>query len=292
MEKTVLSTDSSCDVYKSELESQNVSWIPLTFTVDDVTYEDDFSDNDRYRHFYAQLREGKLPTTSQINAYLHEEYFTALLERGYNSIVHLTLSSGLSATYESACQAAENVMETHPGSKIYIVDSLGATQAQRIVLDEGIALRDAGLAAKDIAAGMEKCAAETHVYIVVDDLYHLKRGGRVSGAAAFVGTKLKLKPIIILNAKGALQVITKVQGTRKALRYVLEKLKAQAVDLDAQTVYLASADCLDTAKEFEEMLRAESSCEIVTGWIGPVIGAHTGGGTLGIVYRGKERLTR
>lgn len=292
MEKMILSTDSSSDVLRHELDAANVAWIPLTFTVDGVTYEDDFDDDARYKHFYAQIREGKLPTTSQINAYLHEEYFTKLVEKGYNAIVHLTLSSGLSSTYQSACQAAQAVMEANPGVKIYIVDSLGATQAQRNTLDEGILLRDAGLPAKDVAAGMEKCVSETQVFIIVDDLYHLKRGGRVSGAAAVIGTALKLKPIVILNAEGKLQVIGKMQGTRKAIKYCFDRMKAQGVDLDSQTVYLASADAADKAAEMRELIESEYKCKVVTGWIGPVIGSHTGAGTLGLVYRGKERLTK
>lgn len=292
MEKMILSTDSSSDVFRSKLADLNVRQIPLTFTIDGVTYEDDFDSDDRYKHFYKQLREGKMPTTSQINAYLHEEYFSKLVEEGYNAIVHLTLSSGLSSTYQSACQAAQTVMENNAGVKIYIVDSLGATQAQRIMLDEGIMLRDAGKSAKEVAAGMEKCASETQVFIIVDDLYHLKRGGRVSGAAAFVGSALKLKPIVILNAEGKLQVIAKIQGARKALKYCFDRMKEQAVDLDNQTIYLASADAGDLAQELREMIEAECKCKVVTGWIGPVIGSHTGAGTLGLVYRGKERLTK
>ena len=292
MEKMILSTDTASDLLKSELADKAVSWIPLTFTIDGVTYDDDFDSDERYKHFYQQLRDGKQPTTSQINAYLHEEYFTKLIADGYNTIVHLTLSSGLSSTHQSACQAAQTVMDAHPGVKIYIVDSLGATQAQRNILDEGIMLRDAGKPAKEVAAGMEKCAAETQVFIIVDDLYHLKRGGRVSGAAALIGTALKLKPIIIINAEGKLQVIGKQQGMRKAIKYCFDRMKAQAVDLNSQTVYIANADSPEMVDARREMIEAEFSCKVVVGWVGPVIGAHTGGGMIGLVYRGKERMTK
>lgn len=290
--KIILSTDSSSDVLKGLLDAHDVRCIPLTYTIDGETRDGLFSDESEYVAFYEALRAKKMPTTSLINEYLYQEYFRTLAAEGPAEIVHLSLSSGLSSSCANAIAAAETVMQECPTVKIHIVDSLGATQAQRIILDEGIRLRDQGLSAQEIADGMRKCVSETQVYIVVDDLFHLKRGGRVSGAAAVIGTALKLKPIIILDDKGRLEVVAKVPGRKKAFKYVLDHMREQGVNLAEQTVYIASADSAEYAAEMRAMIEEAFGCKVLVDWVGPVIGAHTGADMIGIVYRGEKRLTK
>lgn len=292
MDKFILSTDTSCDEFKSSLKERRISYVPLTFTIDDVTYDDDFDCDKQYFQFYEKLREKKMPTTSQITAYTHEEYFTELLSAGATRIVHITLSSGLSNTYNSAVMGAQNAMEKFSGSKIYVVDSLGATQGQRLLVDEGEKLRDAGLSGKEAAKQLNEIAAQVHHWILVDDLHHLKRGGRVSAASAYIGSMLKIKPVLIINDEGKLAVVHKAKGVKNGLKYFLEQFKEYGTDPSSQTVYLASADAEELADEFRTMLQEEIGCTVKIGWIGPVIGAHTGGGTLGFVFRADKRLSK
>lgn len=289
-EKIVLSTDSSSDLLKGRMDELNVSCIPLTYTVNGETFNGVFSSEDEYTAFYDGIRAGNMPTTSLINETLYREYFTGLIAGGATDIIHLSLSSGLSGSFANAAAAAESVSETFPDVKIRLVDSLGATQAQRIFLDEGVKLRDSGLSGEEIAEGMKNAVSQTQVYIAVDDLFHLKRGGRISGAAALIGSALNVKPILILDDQGRLEVAGRVMGSKKALRFMLDHMRKNAVDPSGQTVYIAHADCLGYAQELKEMLIEEFGCKVVVDWIGPVIGAHTGPGTLGLIYRGNARL--
>lgn len=210
----LLSTDSASDLLKGQMEALGIRCIPLTYTVGGETFDGIFSSEDEYTAFYDQIRAGALPTTSLINEMLYREYFSALADEA-DEIVHLSLSGGLSGSYNNAVEAAEAVMRERPDVHIYVIDSLGATQAQRNTLDEGVKLRDAGLSGKEIADGMRKCVSETQVYIVVDDLFHLKRGGRVSGAAAAIGSVFNVKPIVILDDRGRLEVVGKVIGSKR-----------------------------------------------------------------------------
>ena len=286
-----LTTDTSCDIPRKQLDEAGIPWLPLTFTIDGVTYPDDFEGDRQYSDFYAKIRAGAMPTTSQINAFLHEEFFDKLLDQGIKEIVHLPLSSGLSNTYLSALQGAQAAMQKHPGSTVTVIDTLSATQGHRLLLTDAQQLRDAGVSAKEATRELIYQRARIHHWIIADDLMHLKRGGRVSGPAAYIGTMLNIKPIIIINDTGKLVVVHKAKGTAKAMGYVLDRMKQYGEDIDSQTVYLASADAPDKAAQMEQVIKHDFSCKVVTGWIGPVIGAHTGPGTLGIVFKTTGRLS-
>lgn len=286
-----LTTDTSCDVFRNELDEKQIPWIPLSFTIDGVTYDDDFSSDDRYADFYDKIKSGAMPTTSQINVFNHEEFFEKVIANGAKNIIHLTLSGGLSNTVNSARTAAQNVTEKHHDCKIYILDTFSATQGHRYVLDEAVKLRDGGVSVQDAYNELETLASKVHHWIVVDDLMHLKRGGRVSGASAYIGSLLNIKPVLIINSEGKLAVVKKAKGTLKAYQYVMEMIKEHAEDLDNLVIYLADADANDKVEEMKKLIKeAYPAADVRVGWIGPVIGAHTGSGTLGIVFKGKKRL--
>ena len=219
-----LSTDTSCDIFRSELRARNIEYRPLIYTIDDVPHFDECTTDADYKAFYELIRAGKMPTTSQINVIEHEEYFTELCEKHDGDIVHLTLSSGLSSTYESACLAAKNVNEKY-GNRVYVVDSLGATVVQRIVVDEAERLRDCGMGAAEAVEVIKDFIAHVHVWFMPTDLMHLKRGGRVSGASAVIGTALNIKPILIINKNGGLSVVAKKIGVTKGMNYMLDMFK-------------------------------------------------------------------
>lgn len=286
----VLSTDTSCDVFKSKLRQDDIRYIPLTFTIDGVCYEDDFDNDQQYKDFYQKIRNGAMPTTAQINPEMHASFFREILSSGVKNIVHLSLSGGLSSTYQSALLGASEAEKDFPGSKIYIVDTIGATQAHGFLLDKAKQMRDKLYTAEQTFEELNRIKGNVHAWIIADDLMHLKRGGRVSGAAAAVGTLLKIKPILIINSNGGLSVVHKAKGARKALSYMVDNIKEHCKDYKTANIWLASADSEEYANELISMLRAEGcEGEIKIGWIGPVIGSHTGAGTLGIVFEGTPR---
>lgn len=278
----ILSTDTSCDILRGELKERGIEYRPLIFTIDEVEHFDEFTRDEDYKGFYNEIRAGKMPTTSQINVVEHEEFFEGLLNKYEGELIHITLSSGLSSTYASACQAAEHVSEK-TGRKIYVVDSLGATIAQRQIVDEAQRLRDSGESAESAAQKLKDFANHVHTWFMPNDLMHLKRGGRVSGPAAYIGTALKIKPILYINKIGGLSVVQKVIGVNKAMAAMLETFKRDAKK-EAHKVYIANADS-DFAEEFREKVKqVRPDCDVEIGWIGPVIGAHTGCGAVGVSF--------
>lgn len=279
----VLSTDTSCDIFRNELKARGIEYRPLIYTIDDVPYFDECTTDEDYKSFYDKIRAGKMPTTSQINVAEHEEYFTELCEKYENDIVHLTLSSGLSNTYQSACMAADTVNEKYGRKRVYVVDSLGATVVQRIVVDEAERLRDGGVNAEEATKLLADFISHVHVWFMPTDLMHLKRGGRVSGASAVIGTALNIKPILTINKTGGLSVVAKKIGVTKGMAYMLDMFKKfQAECTTKAKVYIPSCD-----SEYAETMKAKlkeirPDCDIEIGWVGPVIGAHTGANMVGV----------
>lgn len=278
----IVSTDTSCDIFRKELSERNIEYRPLVFVIDEKENYDEFSQDSEYKGFYDQIRNGKMPTTSQINIAEHAEFFEGLIGKYSDDIVHITLSSGLSSTYASACKAAEEV-EQKTGRKVYVVDSLGATIAQRQIVDEAERLRDSGVSAAEAAGRLTEYTHHIHTWFMPYDLMHLKRGGRVSGPAAYIGTALKIKPILYINKAGGLSVVQKVMGVNKALSTMVDIFNRDAIKT-AHKVYIANADS-EYAEELRDKIKAaRRDCEVEIGWIGPVIGAHTGCGAVGVSF--------
>lgn len=278
-----LTTDTSCDVARNKLDEAGIPWIPITFIIDGVSYPDDYTSDEQYKEFYAKVRSGVMPSTSQISIFAHEEFFEKVVAGGATDIVHLSLSGGLSATYDNACKAAQSVMEKHPDVTINVVDTQGATQVHHMVLDDAVKLRDEGKSGSEAAEILRAETDKIHVWIIVDDLMHLKRGGRVSGAAAAIGTLLNIKPMIVFNKKGELKVAHKAKGFRKAIDYVCDYIDEWAPDV--KEIYMANADADEKIEEAAKALTEKFNCKVTKGWVGPVIGAHTGPGMIGILFK-------
>ncbi|MCH5153631.1 MAG: DegV family protein [Clostridiales bacterium] len=285
-----LSTDRSCDIFCSELDSRGIKYISQVYTIDEVPHVDDFDKDEDYKGFYDLIRAGKLPTTSQINIAEHEEFFERILGECGGDLLHITLSSGLSSTYQSAVTAANNVNERLGATRVYVLDSLAATSVQRLVVDEAQRLRDEGKSAKEALELMQDITKRIQVRFMPTDLMHLKRGGRVSGAAAVIGTALKIKPILCINKEGGLSIVTKKMGVGAGVGYMADFFK-QNNDEFTKKVYLPSADNLEVAEDLKARIQAiRPDCDVEIGWVGPVIGAHTGAGMVGVVFlSGKER---
>ncbi|MDE6966759.1 MAG: DegV family protein [Clostridiales bacterium] len=277
-----LSADTSCDILRNEMTARGIEYRPLVYTIDYVPHFDEFAKDEDYKGFYDQIRAGKMPTTSQINIVEHEEFFETLLDKYEGDIVHVTLSSGLSSTYASACKAAENVNEKH-GKRVYVVDSLGATIATRHVVDEAQRLRDEGVCAADAAEQLKQFTYKLQTWFMPTDLMHLKRGGRVSGPSAYIGTALNIKPIINFDKYGALAVVQKKMGAGKGIAAMVEAFKKLSAAVPHK-VYIASADSEFAEELLQKAKAVRPDCQFEIGWIGPVIGAHTGCNAVGISF--------
>ncbi|HEY8390656.1 MAG TPA: DegV family protein [Clostridia bacterium] len=285
----ILSSDSCCDALKSDLKKHNIKYIPMAYIIDDVEYRDNYDSEEEYRNFYDLLRSGKMPKTTQLSPFETAEYFEKLIKEEQGDIVHLSLSGGLSNTANNAKAAAQEVMEKYPDRKIYVVDTKAATQGQLYILDRARELRDEGKTAKEVYDYLVELADRVHHWILVKDLFHLKRGGRVNPALAIVGTVLGIRPIIVINHKGELAPYDKERGVTKALRYAVKALKKHAKE-GITRAYIAHADDIENANDLKQMLLEEGIPDVKIGYIGPIIGSHTGPGTVGLVFEGEKRI--
>ena len=283
-------TDSAVDVFVKDLEAAHVKCIPLTYTVNGQTYRDIAEDDSSYIKFYDELKAGAMPVTSQINPYEHEEFWEQVYAEEKRDIVHLSLSGGLSQTYASACRAAESFNSKHDDAKVYVVDSIGATRAEAPIYEKALVLRDEGVDAATAAETLRNYAHRIQVYIIADDLFHLKRGGRVSAAAAVVGSMFSIKPVIVFDDEGHLCVYKKPVGWKKALKTVLDHIEEYCPDPASKKIWIAHADAPDKAAEAEAAIKARFGSKVQVGWIGRVIGAHTGAGTIGVLFEANGRL--
>lgn len=284
-----LTTDTAVDLPRKELNALGVPYLPLTYIIDGKHYVDNLSEDSEFQAFYDQLLTGKMPSTSQINPTEHEEFFEKIYAEFGCDIVHITLSSGLSRTYDSACLGRDEFMSKHPGANVYIVDSLAAAIAICPILYYGIELRNNGVSGEEAANLLSERTKETQAFIIADDLFHLKRGGRISSAAAVIGSLLKIKPMLIFSDDGKLSIYKKPNGYKKAIKMAIELIGQNATDISLQTVYIANANATEQCAYAKEQLESAFGCVTTTKWIGPVIGAHTGSGTVGIVFRSSNR---
>ncbi len=245
--------------------------------------------DDMMHNYYQKLRE-KLPTqTSQVVPFHYVEAFEPLLQEG-KGILYLSLSSGLSSTYDSANMAAAQLKEKYPDAKVEIVDSLGATGGMGLLLESACKNREKGMSLEENAAWMRKYNRHVHYWFKVEDLMYLSRGGRISTAAALMGTALKLKPILTINKNGKLDTIDKKRGNRLALKRLVELFEEHYLPGIEDTVYLSCADCKEDAAQLKDMLlKKYPHLDVKITMLSPIIGAHTGPDMLSLIHYGEER---
>lgn len=280
--KFTLSTDTVCDIYRSELTERGIEYVSTYFTIDGKERKDEFTRDEQFKEFYEMVRGGEMPTTSQVTQNDYEGFFGRLIEKYEGDIVHITISSGITTSPLFARQVAADISE-RTGRHIYIVDSLGATVATRLVVDEAQRLRDEGVPAGEAVTILEDFVNHNHTWFMPTDLMHLKRGGRVSGPSAYIGTALNIKPILRFDAAGALVVMQKKIGASKGVAEMINIFTRDA-SKNPHKVYIASADSDLAEAMLKKAQAARPDCDIQIGWIGPVIGSHTGAGAVGISF--------
>ena len=282
----VLITDSACDILPEKLAEWNVQMVPLAFLFTD-TGKEQKDHEEPIREFYQAMRSGRVAKTSCVNEEAFESVFTQALEAG-RDVLYIGFSSGLSATCENGKKAAAALAEKYPQRKIIAIDTLAASAGEGMLVYLAAKNRDAGMTIEENAAAIEKQILHICHWFTVDDLVYLKRGGRVSAATALLGTALNVKPVLHVDNEGHLIKVTQVHGRKKSIRRMAEKLGETI--LPDSPVFISHGDCIEDAEMLKDILQKEYGKEVqLITYVGSVIGAHSGPGTLALFFQGKER---
>jgi len=274
-------TDSCCDFTEELYHKHNVVSVPLTVLYNGENHTN-FSDPAAVKAFYDVLREGVTATTAAANPEGWAQAMTRVLEKGEDVLV-LAFSSALSTTCQSAMIAAAELREKYPDRTIRVVDTLCAALGQGLLVWHACRKRDEGMGLNELAQWVEDNKLHVCHWVTVDDLTHLKRGGRISATTAIVGTMLNIKPIIYVDNDGHLINTAKVRGRKTAMEYLVKKYIETGTD--KETVFIAHGDCPEDAAALEALVREKTGVKNgITGYGGPDIGAHTVPCDLGLFF--------
>ena len=288
MREFVLMTDSCCDLTDQMASEMDLVVLPLSVMQDGREYRNylDHRELDP-KEFYAKLRAGSMGSTSAANAEAFREAMEPILQAG-KDILSINFSSALSTTYQSAAMAAKELKEQYPGSRIIVIDSLCASLGQGMLVYLAAQEKAKGRGIEEVADYVRQTIPHLCHWFTVDDLNHLKRGGRVSAAAALFGTMLQMKPVLHVDDEGRLIPVSKVRGRKASIKALLDKMEELAID--TKTVFISHGDCAGEIDEMAQAIRERFGTEkIVINYVGPVIGNHSGPGTVALFFLGKHR---
>lgn len=289
MREYVITTDSTVDLPKEYLQEHQITYLPLSYMIDGTTYKD--MEGLSHKEFFDRIRNGSMPTTSQVNPSEAKEAFEALLKEE-KDILHIAFSSGLSGSYNSAAIAAKELKEKYPEAKITVIDSLCASLGEGLLLRKAIERKDQGMEMDELAEWVEANKLHVCTYVTVDDLFHLQRGGRVSKASAILGSMVQIKPLIFLDDEGKLQVTGKERGRKKSLNKLVNIMGEHLAGWEDQNevVAVAHGDCIEDAQYVAAQVKERYGVkEVMINGIGTVIGSHTGPGVVVLFFMGNER---
>lgn len=287
MNKYVIVTDSSSDLTRDIINDPEVIYLQLDVLMDgepsrancDVDIKD----------FYAKLRSKKNATTSAVNIDKFIETFDKYLSEGYD-VLYLGFSSGLSGTFNAGFVAAKELAEKYPERKVFAVDTLAASLGEGLLVYHAVNMKNGGADIESVRDYVEENKLKLCHWFTVDDLFFLKRGGRINTATAIVGSMLSIKPVLHVDNKGRLISVSKARGRRAALDALFDKMKETAIEPEKQVVFISHGDSEEDAKYLADRIKTElGSPEVRIGYVGPVIGAHSGPGTIALFYLGCER---
>lgn len=282
-------TDSTADLPLEYLEEHKLGCMHLGYIMEGVTYGCDREMP--WKEFYAMMREGKMPTTSQVNPEEAKDYFKEFIKED-KEILYLAFSSGLSGTYNSAKLAAEEVMEENPDCRIIVIDTLCASLGEGLIVHKAVCMRDEGKSMDEVADWVNTHLQNLVHVFTVDDLYHLYRGGRVSKTTAFIGTLAGIKPKLHVDEEGHLILIGKVRGRKKSLTALVDYMEEKMGTFQAENdiVFISHGDALEDAEFVRDQVKERFGIKnFLINNIGPTIGAHSGPGTIALFFMGEER---
>lgn len=283
-------TDSTGDLTPELVRELDLTVIPMEFTVDGKSYHN-YPDGHEMsaKAFYDLLRSGKTSTTAQINSQEFVEWAAPMLQAG-EDLLYIAFSSGLSGTCQSALLAKQELSEKYPDRKIYVADSLCASMGEGLLVYYAAKMQQEGKSIDEVYQWVQDNKLHLCHWFTVDDLNHLKRGGRVSPAAALFGTMLGIKPVLHVDDAGHLIPVAKIRGRRQSLDALVAHMEETVTNPENQVIFISHGDCLEDAQYVADKIRSKWNVKnIVLNEIGPVIGTHSGPGTVALFFLGTKR---
>ncbi len=280
--------DSNGELWHTRAEELGLDYISMPYYIDGQEYFYDLGKATDFRKFYDLVRAGNIPKTQALNPEDYKKFLTPYFERG-EDILYISFSHKLSGTFQSLDLALRELKESYPDRRCTVFDTNSISLGAGIQVEEAAKLRAKGASDEEILDFLKTFTDRVCVYFVVDDLMHLKRGGRCSGLAAVAGTVLGLKPMLSVGADGGLTVLSKIAGRKKAIRTLAEKVVEELTD-ESCSVYVVDADCPEEGDRLRDLiLEKRPNAHVVRQIVGPVIGSHCGPGTLGVIFVGDHR---
>lgn len=289
MRDFVITADSNCDLTPEYVKANNIGIIPHYYDIDGVTYGDER--NLSPKEFYDQMRAGKMPTTMASNPAVIRETFQKYADQGLD-VLHFSFSSALSGGHSNVVCGAQEICEDNPGMTIRVVDTLNVSLGEGMVVMKAVRMKQEGKSLEEIAAWVEENRQRFCVFFVVDDLFHLHRGGRLSKTTAIVGSVLNVKPVLIVNEEGKLVNNGTVRGRKKALNTIVDRaIESMGTEYlsDEWDLCVVHADVPEDAKNVADALKERTGKDVIVNYISPSIGSHTGPAALGILCMGNKR---
>jgi DegV family protein with EDD domain len=293
MKNYILTCCSTADMTNEYFKKRDIPYVCFHFLIDDKEYPDDLGATMPFDTFYEKIKNGAMPTTSQVNTDQFINFFEPFLKEG-NDILHISLSSGLSGSYDSACIARKLLEEKYPDRKLLIIDSLGASSGYGLLMDAVADMRDQGAGIDETFEWAEEHKLNIHHWFFSTDLSHLKRGGRVSSSSAFVGTLLNICPLMNMNHLGQLIPRKKIRGKKNVIHEIVNMMKVHAENGLGymKKCFISNSLCVEDAKAVaglvEQSFKSLNGPALINS-IGTVIGSHTGPGTVALFFFGDKR---
>ena len=293
MNQYILSCCSTADLSKEHFQKRNISYICFHYELDGVPYPDDLGETMPFDKFYQAMVDGADTKTSQVNAAEYIEYFEAFLKEG-KDIVHITLSSGISGSYNSARIAQEELLEKYPERKLYIIDSLNASSGYGLFVDKLADLRDDGMTAEELSAWAEENKLHCQAWFFSSDLTFFVKGGRVSKTSGFVGNLLNICPLLNVSFEGKLVPRFKIRTKKKVIAAIVDKMAELAENGTdyAGKCFISNSACEKDAQAVADLITErfpKLNGKVLINSIGTTIGSHTGPGTVALFYWGSKR---
>ncbi|HCT92641.1 MAG TPA: DegV family protein [Lachnospiraceae bacterium] len=288
-----ISCCSTVDLTPERMRARELRYVCFKFMLDGVEYPDDMGVTMPSEELFHRMENGAETKTSQVSAMEYVEHFESMLKEG-KDILHVTLSSGLSGTYNSACVAKEELAQKYPGRKIYIVDSLGASSGYGLLVDTLADMRDAGKTVDELYEWAVENRLRMHHWFFSTDLTYYIRGGRISKTAGFIGTVLNICPLLNMDRGGHLAPREKIRGKRQVIKKIVAKMALYAekkADYNGKC-FLSHSLCIEDAKAVAAMVEEQFPClqgKVEIFPIGTTIGSHTGPGTVALFFWGDKR---
>lgn len=285
---SVLLFDSNCELWHTRAEELGLDYISMPYTYDEKVYSYDLGKNTDFKAFYSAVRRGVVPKTMALNPEDYKQILTPYFEKG-EDVLYVSFSHKMSATFTYLDKALEELKETYPQRKCTVFDTKAISLGAGMQVEAAAELKKQGKSDDEILDFLKDFTNRVSVYFVVDDLMHLKRGGRLSAAAAVAGTVIGLKPVLTFDKEGGLGVFEKVMGRKKAMCKLAEKV-IEGLTHPEYTVYVAHADCEEEGEKLAQMIREKRpDATVKVQSIGPVIGSHCGPDTLAVFFIGDSR---